>query len=116
MMQWHTPRVNLDRVELHFRMRGRGRSATSDSQLASCPNPGILLEENPIISQLLRGETNFNQPQEWIMPRGKFSVIENLESRTLMSAATLSQDEANLAAAVSQYDADKASSITVLAA
>jgi hypothetical protein len=33
-----------------------------------------------------------------------------------MSAATLSQDEANLAAAITQYNSDKGTSITVLAA
>jgi hypothetical protein len=50
------------------------------------------------------------------MVRSKNAMFETLESRTLMSAATLTADEATLATAVATYSTDKATSITVLAA
>ena len=50
------------------------------------------------------------------MLRSQYTLLESLETRTLMSAATLTQDEATLAAAVAQYNTDKATSVMVLAA
>ncbi|HET6252266.1 MAG TPA: hypothetical protein VFE47_31560 [Tepidisphaeraceae bacterium] len=50
------------------------------------------------------------------MTRPQYSLFEVLENRTLMSAATLTQDEATLVNAQAQLAADKATSISVLAA
>ena len=50
------------------------------------------------------------------MARSQCTLLETLESRTFFSAATLTQDEATLAAAIAQYETDEATSTSVLTA